>query len=266
MNRVVARTLPPRRIERRARRLDSRTQAPSINGSFVRRLTMVGMVLIGLSTATALLFVKPRKIECRTQLSTTCPVSIEQGVQQLTSVRWWMVPSRAQDLRRELMQQHNTLTDLVATRRVNGTVLVTITQADPLFQMRWQNQDWQVYSTLTAQPTNKQPPFVVQWQDEQGISGATQHATLIWSPSHLMALNHLLHKLENWYPRITKVTVLSPDMIEIFPEGKPVVALQVQNNQEVDRQLATLQAFFSSSTIDTPHQRIDVRFEDVILQ
>lgn len=227
-------------------------------------LAAASIVAIGLLVVT--LRITPRSIECRTGISTACPTEIETELQSLKSVSWWRVPAVVASQKAQLQQKYSTVTDLTSTRRLNGTVLIILTQAEPLFITRWQGQDWQVFSTKALLPTSKQPPYVVQWQHEEGVNTLSEQPSITWSTEQLIATQHLLQKLDALSPRVTKVTLLSPDEIEVSQESRPMIVVQVHSTQEVDRQLATLQAFFSSSTIEIPHQRVDVRFADVILQ
>ncbi len=215
----------------------------------------------------SILFFTPRKVECITTVNTYCSQSIEQQLQGIKKRSFWRVTTVAEPLLTEITHTNTTVAAIELQRTWYGTVRATVTEAEVLFPLRIENTDFAVRSNgaLTPLSSPSTPIVVLNALDLAEKNGST-YASVSFTEDQIVQLDTLHARLSNFQPNITKIVIHEMQKIEVFPDGSGPVYMHIASEEELNRQLNTLQAIFHSTTMETSYQTLDIRFRDVIMK
>ncbi|MCD8484595.1 hypothetical protein LRY65_05945 [Candidatus Woesebacteria bacterium] len=233
--------------------------------SWFLRLALFGALLTLVAATVSTIFFRPWRVTCVTTQNTYCSDTTEQRVQQLQQTSFWKVPQKSQQITQELLLSDSTLASIDIQRRWYGTVHVVITKAEALFPVRHRNQDYQVRANGSLTPLSAPMVPIVLLEDPTALS-TEEPPTLLYDRQDRENMAFLYAELQTLSPNIQKIIVYEKSKIEIFPEGRGSIYVRLGTEEELQRQLNTLQAIFHSTTMETDYQTLDIRFRDVIMK
>jgi len=194
---------------------------------------------------------QPRGYECLTDLNTFCPAEIEAALAPLGETPLWRLESR----KAQILEQAKTDPRFISAEISLSPLQIIkakVQLAQPLFPFTAEGQNWQLLSNSQAQPTGETAFPNIEFGSVAQAKALTQ--------AEKDELTKLYQRLRSFSPRVRKILVLTSTEVEVYPENTGKVLFTLAN---VERQLATLQAFFRSTTIHQTYQVLDVRFSEV---
>lgn len=243
----------------------SSTSLPSRNWKllFARAIALLFFVSLAIFLWKFIRF-RPIEVSCETYIHTYCQDQEEALVANLQKDSFWTLQQKQVELLQELQKISPSITALKIRRTIPGKVIVEITYAEELFPLQIQAQNYTVRQEGILTPTTDegQPVIVLEgnttWEQFLSVSSEKEKT--------LQGLRHLYKSFQNFRPLVRKIVLVSPTQIEAFPEGGGKILLHATSIEEVGKQMATLQAFFHSTTMEKRFTELDVRFEDVIVR
>ncbi len=221
-------------------------------------LISVISVLVG-----STLLYKPWQVGCSTTLNTYCSESTQNIVSQLKEQPFWDAQRNYPNLKKTILEQHPNVADVSFRRTWLASVEVIVTEAESLFPIRWNTQNFSVRSNGSLTP-NSAPSIPVMMIEEPVFSDNPPQ--ILYTEDTLRLLATLYERLQTLSPTIQKIVVESQNEIIVSPEGYGPVYMRLGTAEELEEQLSTLQAFFHSTTMDKQYQVLDIRFRDVIMK
>jgi len=194
---------------------------------------------------------QPRGYECLTHLNTVCPTEIEAALAPLGERALWRLESRNAEIIEQAQKDPRFISADVSLSPLQ-IVKVKVQLAQPLFPFTAEGQNWQLLSNSQAQPTGEAAFPNIEF-------GSVVQARNL-SQTEKEELTKLYQRLRSFTPRVRKILVLTSTEVEVYPENTGKVLFTLA---DVERQLATLQAFFRSTTMNQSYQVLDVRFSEV---
>lgn len=234
--------------------------------SWFLRLALFGALLTLVAATVSTIFFRPWRVTCVTTQNTYCSDTTEQRVQQLQQTSFWKVPQKSQQITQELLLSDSTLASIDIQRRWYGTVHVVITKAEALFPVRHRNQDYQVRANGSLTPLSAPMVPIVLLEDPTALS-TEEPPTLLYDRQDRENMAFFVRRTANTVTKYSKKSLcMKKSKIEIFPEGRGSIYVRLGTEEELQRQLNTLQAIFHSTTMETDYQTLDIRFRDVIMK
>lgn len=206
---------------------------------------------------------KPRTVDCITTENTYCKEELVSELSDLQTIRF-LFPGKA--LREKEAQLRTLFPDLASVsikRTPVGTLQATVTLAKPLLTCWLNGQEVVIRENGYISPSET---IEGQLQVELTATVSGQQLIAPWGKQEQKNLAQLTDKLEHIRPRIKKIITSEPTKVIAFPEGNGPIFLRVDEQADIDTQLSTLQAFFRSTTMETPYQELDVRFSHLIIK
>lgn len=194
---------------------------------------------------------QPRGYECLTDLNTVCPTEIETALAPLGETALWRLESRKAGIIEQAEKDPRFISADVSLSPLQ-IVKVKVQLAQPLFPFTAEGQNWQLLSNSQAQPAGETAFPNIEF-------GSVEQARNL-SQTEKEELTKLYQRLRSFSPRVRKILVLTSTEVEVYPENTGKVLFTLA---DVERQLATLQAFFRSTTMNQTYQVLDVRFSEV---
>lgn len=222
----------------------------------------LAVTTIGTSIFFILLY-KPWKVECVTNLNTYCSDTTQLSLSVLQETPFWRAPQHYDQLAQDITQQHPNIAYVDFRRTWLGSIEVIVTEAKPLFPLRWNNQDYTARSNGSLTP-NSAPSIPVVLVEEAVFTDDPPQ--IHYDPEALFLLSTLYNRLQNFTPSIQKIVIKNTNEIVLSPEGFGPIIMRLGTEEELEKQLSTLQAFFHSTTMDKQYQVLDIRFRDVIMK
>lgn len=194
----------------------------------------------------------PDEVECITNLNAYCSPDVLEKFAPLHQTPWIRLPNQFAQQREALLESFDEVVDVKLTQRPLRQAEVEIVYAQPLFTASVGDQHWQVLSNAYLKPTDEAPLPLIQFPSEEFLLSLNQDEQNQYA--------YLVSQLENLTVRSKALAVRSNEEIAAEFVNSGQVLLKIGDHQTVDQQLATLQAFFRSSTIDQDYKVLDLRF------
>ena len=220
------------------------------------------IIVLGLLTFGVFAF-KPRTLECITTENTFCRQDILDSLESLRSVRFFLPGKSLREKESQLASLFPDLATVAIKRTPQGTVHAIITLAKPLLSCTLNGQSVLIRENgyvSPAQPTEGQLEVAL----TATVSGG--QLTYPWGKQEQKNLAQLVEELGHFRPRIKKIVTNEPTKVIAYPDGNGPIFLRVNDGANISVQLSTLQAFFRSTTMETPYQELDVRFTHLIIK
>jgi hypothetical protein len=249
------------RLHRPAQTLEKRRSLKRF-GIFVLSFALIiGIILLGAQW-------KPRKVECLTTEFTFCPPEVQNEVASLQSLPWWKVSQAANQKQEALLANSTEYVSVQWKWTWTGTVEFVLEPAPLLFPVRWEGQMWWVRGNESLTPLSEEvaPLPLLDFVTGHLVKTDTSPKIVGLSKVELESLAILFKQLQPIRPQIKRVAVHSGEFVELFPDGKGKIIVHIQSEDAVRQQVATLQAFFLSSTMNQAYQELDLRFENIIIR
>jgi hypothetical protein len=206
---------------------------------------------------------RPRQIECITSENTYCRTDILDSLKDLKNTRFLLAGKALREKEKELTQSYPDLAAVQLRRTFTGTIHAQITLAQPLLILDLNGQATLIRENGYLAPAESQEGRL---EIELIATTSGQQLTEPWGESEQRNLAHLADAFEHFRPRIKKLRASEPTKITAFPEGNGPIYLRVDDEADIEKQLSTLQAFFRSTTMETPYQELDVRFSNLVIK
>lgn len=178
-------------------------------------------------------------------------------------MRFFLQPQKLRAKESELLERFPNLIEAKLQRTLTGGIQATITLAQPLLAVVVNQQPYFLRENGYLTPHNGEPNGLLV---ELQATISAQRLLEPWDASSQKSLAVLTQSLEHFRPRIKKVVAIHPQEIIAYPEGNGPIFLRVDQSAHVPEQLSTLQAFFRSTTMDTPYRELDARFSQLVVK
>lgn len=185
-----------------------------------------------------------------TNINTVCPPEIEKHFAALQDVPLWQIQQRFLAIWEQNQDPRLVTANLSLSPLQKAIVRVEL--ADALFPLSAQGKNWQMLSNGKLLPSEEAFFPNLEFNNQEQAERLSE--------SERQELKTLYQRSRTFTPRIRKILVLTSTEVEVYPENTGKILFTLQ---EVERQLATLQAFFRSTTINQTYQVLDVRFSEV---
>ena len=223
--------------------------------NWLKRLVSL-IVLIGiLGGVLWFLWQAPSKVECVTNLNSYCNEMIMESLKPLSNTPWVKIKSRFADQQEQILAQHDDLVAITLHRRPLHQIEITAEYAQPLFMATVDGQSWQVLSNAYLKPIEKPGLPVMTFPNQEMLNSLSDEDRQNYA--------YLYQNLSAFSPRCKSININSRAEITAEFENSGQVLLKIGDHQIIDKQLATLQAFLRSSTMDQDYNLLDLRFDGV---
>ncbi len=206
---------------------------------------------------------RPRSVECVTTQNTFCSPETEAKLAPLSDARFFTAGNTLRQTEASLKKDNPELASVAIRRTASGKIVATLEQAAPLLYLTLEGQTFLLREN-GALSAAEQPEGQLLVELTATISG--QQLAQPWGRNEEKKLAQLLDSLEHFRPRIKKISAKNPQEIVAFPENNGPIVLRVDESANIAAQLSTLQAFFRSTTIETPYREIDARFAHLVVK
>ena len=240
------------RQSRTIRQSDPLTKGPGFPRWLLRLFLFFALVGV-ISIITWFLWQPPSSITCFTTNNTYCPDTVLTQLQPLQKTPWIRLGPVFAIQREQLIAQYDDIVEVELHRHPLRDIEINVEYAPALFPATVGNQHWQVLGNGYLKPISEVPLPLIRFSSEEAIQSL--------SPSQRQQFAYLYQKLLPFSPRCKFLQVNTPEEIVAEFENRGQVLLKIGDNQIIDEQLATLQAFFRSSTMDQDYKILDLRFE-----
>lgn len=236
---------------RRRDAINNSQTKPSVN--WLKRL--LGLVIIASIFGAVMWFLwqPPESVECVTSHNTYCNEKVMEGLAPLSNTPWIKLSSRFATQQQQILDQNDDLVAITLRRRPLRRAEVTAEYAQPLFMATVGNQSWQVLSNAYLKPISEPTLPLMVFADQEFLGSLTDEQR--------QQYGYLYQSLSGFSPRCKSIKVESSAEIRAEFENSGQVLLKIGSRQIIDEQLATLQAFLRSSTMDQDYNLLDLRFE-----
>lgn len=206
----------------------------------------------------------PRQLTCRTVEYTICPTAVEQQLQPLHRIPYRQLESSFTTTKSEILAKHPTLIDLALRRKLDLTIEIILTPAQPLFPVQRNTDVWLVHDTgILTIADDPRLPIVTFATESAWISDKD---TFLAPKSQRQALGQLWQSLQGFPLSFKRLELIEPTSVVGITTNSKQVIFSILSPDEVQRQLATLQSFLHSSTMEEDWHEVDVRFTDIIIR
>jgi cell division septal protein FtsQ len=193
------------------------------------------------------------ELSCITNQNSYCDSDQKADMSALEHAPWLRSQNLFPQIEQEIIQKHQDVVAVHFRRTLPRDLEVEVIKANALFVATVNSQNWQVYDNGFLKSVDEPSLPLILFADEQTLRSLT-------SEQH-QQLAYLSSKVQNLTPRWKQVSYLSSNQIEAEIENRGKVLLKLGDNQSIDSQLATLQSFLRSSTMDQDYKALDLRFE-----
>lgn len=193
------------------------------------------------------------ELSCYTNQNTLCSPEQEAELSSLQNRPWLRVQKHYQTMETSLTQKNQDVVTVHFRKTLPRNLEVEIVKAEALFIATTGSQHWQVYDNGFFKLVEAPSLPVFRFADQSTLRSL--------SPEESEQLAYLFSKVQNLTPRWKEVAYLSRNQIEAEIENRGKVLLKLGDHQIIDHQLATLQSFLRSSTMDQDYKALDLRFE-----
>lgn len=228
------------------------------------RRSLLGLLGIGgLGIGWFVVLLPIRVIECETDMHTYCREEQERALQSLRGRPWlWTTSLSAQTLD-SLRTTDPSLTQAHLRRGWPTQMHVTLEQAEPLLPIEHQGEKYVVHANgvLSRREDEEQPAIVLPAELVQDEKVALDSDAL----RQLEVLRSGIARLSAVAP-VAKITWINKHEIVVLTTGGKRWIMTLGDETTLRRQLATLQAFLQSPTIEGTYGEVDVRFKDLVVR
>lgn len=227
---------------------------------FARRVFAGIAAFAGLGLGTYFLFA-PTTPECITNIYTICSEAEASVISDQYKNRWQILTTDTQTKLSEIQLALPEIEAVSPGLKLSGQPQVQITRSHPIASIRIGGIPTEILSGGQMRPGQETLPSVT-FESEQSWES--------WKNSYenhgtaLDSLEALYSEVQTLRPRATTVRVESRDDVEIRLENTSRARIHLHSAAEVQSQLRTLQAVFSSSTMETLPSEVDLRFKNII--
>jgi len=195
------------------------------------------------------------EISCYTNQNSHCSPEQSTDLTPLQKKSWLRVQNVFPQIEKEIIQKNQDIVAVHFRKTLPRNLEVEIVKAEALFIATSNSQNWQVYDNGFLKRVNEASLPLFLFPDE-----ATLHSL---PAEDYQQLAYLSSKIQNFSPRWKQITYISSNQIEAEIENRGKVLLKLGDHQTIDHQLATLQSFLRSSTMDQDYKALDLRFEGI---
>lgn len=206
---------------------------------------------------------RPRSVECITTEHTYCRQDIQEALIGLKNVRFFFPGSAIKEKEKELAEKFPDLVTVKIERSPLLTMNATIALAQPLMTITLNGETVLVRENGYLSPS---APIEGALPIELTATTSAQQLIAPWGKDEQKNLALLTESLVHLRPRIRKLVAEQPTKVVAFPEGNGPILLRVDAQADIPKQLSTLQAFFRSTTMESPYQELDVRFSNLVVK
>lgn len=227
---------------------------------FARRVFVGITGLAGLGLGAYFLFA-PATPECITSIHTICSEAEAAVISQQYKSRWQILTTNAQTKLPEIQQALPEIEAITPGLKLSGQPQVQITRSHPIATVRIGGTPTEILSggqMRSGQETLPSVTFKSKETWERWIASYPNQEIA------LASLEALYSEAQTLRPRATTVKVESRDDVEIRLENTSRARIHLHSAEELQSQLRTLQAVFSSSTMETLPSEVDLRFKNII--
>ncbi len=213
------------------------------------------MILFALTLTCFLFFLwQPASaIICLTNHNTYCSAEQIADLDSLKQTPWIRSANKFPRITEQITQKHQDIVDVHFRRTFPRNIEVEMVKANALFIASTPNQNWQLYDNGFLKEVTETSLPLFTFPNEDIIRSLSSEQ------SQQMA--YLYQKAKDFTPRWKEIRYLSGNEIEAEMENRGKVLLKLGDDQIIDTQLATLQSFLRSSTMDQDYKALDLRFE-----
>lgn len=235
--------------DRRARLTASR---PTRGGRWRARLLFIGTLLAVIGGGLAFLWRPPTAVQCVTTQNAYCSPEVEEYFSTLQHTPWLRVEAVFKKQQAAVQAAHDDVVSVTLHRQFWRQIEIEVEFAQPLFTATVGEHRWQVLSNATLKPIEEAPLPLLIFPDQNAVTSLSDEQRLQYA--------HLVEQLSRFSPRCKLIRVEANSNLTAEFENSGQVLLKMGDNQIIDTQLATLQAFFRSSTMDQAYKVLDLRF------
>jgi hypothetical protein len=203
----------------------------------------------------------PTKPECLTNIYTICSESETTVISQYYRNRWQVLTPQIQTTLPEIQTALPEIEEVSPRLTLLGQPQVQITRSHPIATIRIGGTPTEILSGGQMRPGQETLPSISFESEESWENWKRSYETQEIALSSLEALHREIQTLR---PRATTVKIQSRDDVEIRLENTSRARIHLHSAAEVQSQLHTLQAVFSSSTMETLPAEVDLRFKNII--
>jgi hypothetical protein len=200
-------------------------------------------------------------VDCLTSLHTFCTDEEAQALQARYPNRLANMRAKPASDITEFQKQFSDWQDLSVHLSWRGKNMVRIARSETIATVRVGDRIVEVLSNGQQRPGSSST-VIVQFESPDSWNS--------WLKSYddqadgLLVLKTLAHDLQTLRPRPTIAIVRNKDEVELRLENSSRALIHLHSAGEVQQQLRTLQAVFTSSTMEQQPGEVDVRFKNVI--
>lgn len=154
---------------------------------------------------------------------------------------------------------------LSISRTLGFSAVVTVDQAKVVFPVSIEGQTYEVRENGLLNARELENPLIPVLEKEGNVQGNRLN-TQIWTKERLENVALLLKQSEFLPHRVRKILIHEPHKITITPENAGDILISIDTAQHLSEQLATLQAFFRSSTMGSTYRELDLRFAQLVVK
>jgi hypothetical protein len=197
-----------------------------------------------------------RNITCFTSDNYHCSPNTRQALSLVETKPWIRLPFFLSELRTAVVAVEDDVIDVELSRSLPREVSVEIVMADTIFQATTQEKTWSMLSNGVMKPVSGEAELLFPlfyFESEQQIQSLTL--------AERQQAGWLQSTFKNFNPRCKRLQFVSSTEIVAEFETIGQVIFKLGDTDDMEKQLATLQAFLRSSTMSQDYSILDVRFD-----
>lgn len=224
---------------------------------FFKRLAWLILLICIIASLAWILSRPPNSITCYTNQNTYCSDTLEPYLEQIKSKPLILLNYQLKKNMTEIINQESQIVNITGNWQPLWNYEVQVEYAQPLFIASTRNKTWTIFSAGTKKENTEQSVFKIFFESETKIDQL--------SKNEREKLTRFYQLSQDLPIKPTYFEFKSADQVELVLENGLRILLSVTDNSDPELQVATLQSFLRSSTMNQESVILDVRFDGLAI-